>query len=118
MSGEDHPEQEREQGGGCWSLPEILKDSQLAARCGVCQLGRARGSRRAWFSAGGGAASCGGQENQFGLKPYPSSCVLLGAHLRPPCAWQGKECLPRMCGDEMLGVQVSLCILSYVPIGL
>ena len=94
MSGEDHPEQEREQGGGCWSLPEILRDSQLAARCGVCLPGRARGSRRAWSSAGGGVVSCGGQENQFGLKPYPSSCILPGAHLRPPRAWQGKECLP------------------------
>ena len=71
-----------------------------------------------WSSAGGGVVSCGGQENQFGLKPYPSSCILLGAHLRPPCAWQGKECLPRMCRDEMLGVPVNLCILSYVPIGL
>ena len=105
-------------GSRLWSLPEILKDSQPAARCGVCRPGRARGSRRAGSSAGDGVVSCGRQENQFGLKPYLSSCILPGAHLRPPCAWQGKECLPRMCRDEMLGVQVDLCILSYVPLSL
>lgn len=109
MGGEDCRGQEREQG--------FSRMRQLAAGCGVCHPGKARGMRRAGSSAGGGVVSCGGQERLVWSQALPHFLHPSGRQsqisLHP--AGEGVPACPefveKRCWLFGLGVQVGLCIL-------